>query len=84
MDEFKKIGLDVKYSKEIEDWQKYKDQEKFGKKLEKQMSDEIDRFLKERKQSTAFSSLQDGVRYKSWTPFCIVTFYYSKFTLYLQ
>ena len=48
MEEFKKRGLDIKYSKEIREWLKYKDEEKFKVKLEKQMKDEIERFLRDR------------------------------------
>ena len=48
MCEFKKRGLDTKYSEEIKKWLKYKDEEKFKVKLEKQMKDEIERFLKSR------------------------------------
>ena len=49
MEEFKRRRLDVKYKKEIEEWSVYLDQQKFGKKLEKQMLKEIDRFIFERK-----------------------------------
>ncbi|MCK4445680.1 MAG: hypothetical protein KAW56_01205 [Candidatus Marinimicrobia bacterium] len=52
MCEFKRRGLDVKYEKEIREWLKHKDEEKFSKKLDKQMRDEVERFLKERR-STA-------------------------------
>ena len=48
MFEFKKRGLDIKYSEEIKEWLKYKDEEKFKVKLEKQMKDEIERFLRNR------------------------------------
>ena len=44
MDEFKKKGLDVKYSEEIGEWLKYKDEEEYKVKSEKQMRDEIERF----------------------------------------
>lgn len=47
--EFKKQGLDVKYKKEITEWFNYLDQVEFGKRLEKQMLKEIDRFISERK-----------------------------------
>lgn len=48
MSEFKRRGLDEKYSKKMKQWLKYKDGEKFSKKLEGQMRDEIERFLKDR------------------------------------
>lgn len=47
--EFKKRGLDVKYKKKIDEWFIYLDQIKFGKKLEKQMLKEVDRYLATRK-----------------------------------
>jgi len=46
--EFKKQGLEVKYQREIEEWKKYYRERIFNKKLDKQMRDEIDRFIKER------------------------------------
>lgn len=49
MKEFKKRGLHIKYQKEIEEWFIYLDQVEFGKRLEKQMLEEIDRFISERK-----------------------------------
>ena len=49
MEEFKKRGLPKKYKKEIEEWFIYLDQVEFGKRLEKQMLKEIDRFILERK-----------------------------------
>lgn len=49
MAEFKKQGLHIKYQKEIAEWFAYLDQQKFGKKLEKQMLQEIDRFIADRK-----------------------------------
>ena len=49
MEEFKKQGLHIKYKKEIEKWFVYLDQQEFGKRLEKQMLKEIDRFISERK-----------------------------------
>ena len=48
MREFKKQGLDIKYQREIEEWKKYYRERIFSKKLDKQMRDEIDRFIKER------------------------------------
>jgi len=49
MKEFRKRGLDVVYKKEIEEWFIYLDQIKFGKKLEKQMLKEADRYLSTKK-----------------------------------
>jgi len=49
MEEFKKRKLHIRYKKEIEEWFRYLDQVEFGKKLEKQMLEEIDRFVSERK-----------------------------------
>ena len=46
MKEFIARGLDKKYSKEIEAWKKYKREQKFAKKLDKQMKNEIERFRK--------------------------------------
>ena len=37
-------GLDKVYSKEIAEWKKYIDEQKFSIKLDKQMKDEIERF----------------------------------------
>lgn len=51
MIEFRKRGLDIKYHNEIEAWKKYKDEKDFEKKLEKQMQEEIERFLKTKKNS---------------------------------
>jgi len=48
MAEFKKRKLEIKYQKKIEEWKKYKREEKFGKKLDKQIRDEIDRFIRDR------------------------------------
>ena len=49
MKEFKKQGLHIKYKKEIAEWFNYLDQVEFGKRLEKQILKEIDRFISERK-----------------------------------
>jgi len=49
MEEFKKQGLDIKYKEEIDGWFTYLDQVEFGKRLEKQMLKEIDRFISKRK-----------------------------------
>ena len=43
---FRKLKLDIKYQKEIEAWLLATKQDKFGKKLDKQMLDEIDRFMR--------------------------------------
>lgn len=49
MEEFTKRDLQVKYEEEIEAWFVYLDQQKFGKKLEKRMLIEIERFISERR-----------------------------------
>lgn len=46
---FKKLKLDIKYQKEIEAWLLDTKQKKFSKKLDKQMLDEIDRFMRGKK-----------------------------------
>ena len=43
---FRKLKLDIKYQKEIMDWLLAMKQEKFKKKLGKQMIDEIDRYMR--------------------------------------
>ena len=48
MSEFKKRGLDVVYADEIEAWKKCKREKDFEIKLEKQMKEEIERFIKYR------------------------------------
>lgn len=45
--EFLSRELDKVYAKEIEEWEKYIREQKFGIKLDKQMRNEIDRFRKE-------------------------------------
>jgi len=50
--EFIARGLDKDYSKEIEEWKKYKREKKFAKKLNKEMKDEIERFEKDIKEWT--------------------------------
>ena len=45
MKEFKKQGLHIKYKEEIEAWFVYLNQQEFGKKLEKQMLQEIERYM---------------------------------------
>ena len=46
---FKKLKLDIKYQKEIEAWLLQTKQEKFSKKLEKQMLEEIERYMESKK-----------------------------------
>ena len=46
MKEFIARGLDKVYAKEIEEWKKYKREQKFAVKLDKQMKDEIECFQK--------------------------------------
>ena len=48
MKEFKARGLDTRYEKEIKEWLRHKDEERFGKKLEAQMLKEIERFTRSR------------------------------------
>ena len=43
---FQKLGLEIKYQKEIEVWLLMTRQEKFSKKLDKQILDEIDRYTR--------------------------------------
>ena len=43
---FRKLGLEIKYQKEIEAWLLMTRQEKFSKKLDKQILDEIDRYMR--------------------------------------
>ena len=52
MKEFISRGLDKVYSKEIEEWKKYKREKKFSKKLDKKMKDEIENFKKDIKEWT--------------------------------
>ena len=42
--EFISRGLEKTYAKEIAEWKKYIDEQKFSIKLDKQMKDEIERF----------------------------------------
>jgi len=49
MAEFLRRGLDRVYSKEIEEWKKYYREQKFAKKLDKQMKAEIKRFKEDLK-----------------------------------
>jgi len=46
---FKKLKLDIKYQKEIEEWLLYTKQEKFSKKLDRQMLAEIERYMSGKK-----------------------------------
>jgi len=43
---FRKLGLEIKYQKEIMAWLLTMKQEKFARKLDKQMLNEIDRFMR--------------------------------------
>jgi len=45
MKKFKEMGLHIKYKKEIAEWFRYLDQQKFSRKLEKQMLEEINRYM---------------------------------------
>ena len=47
--EFKKQGLEVKYQKEIEAWRKYKREKEFAIRIEKEILDEVERFINSRK-----------------------------------
>ena len=47
MKEFIARGLDKTYAKEIEEWKKYKREQKFAKELDKEMKAEIKNFEKE-------------------------------------
>ena len=47
--EFLKLGLQDKFKEDIEAWFIYLDQQRFGKKLEKQMMEEIERYLATKK-----------------------------------
>ena len=49
MKEFKKRGLDIVFAEEIKEYQKYLREKKFAEKLDKQMKEEIERFIKSRK-----------------------------------
>ena len=48
MYEFRKQKLDIKYQKEIEEWKKYYRERIFAEKLDKQMKEEIERFINSR------------------------------------
>jgi len=39
------LKLDIRYQREIEEWLLYTKQEKFSKKLDRQMLNEIDRYM---------------------------------------
>jgi len=49
MKEFRKRKLDIKYQKEIKEWFIYLDQLEFGKKLEKLILKEVNRFMANKK-----------------------------------
>ena len=49
MAEVKKRGLDIVFAEEIKEYQKYLREKKFAEKLDKQMKEEIERFLNSRK-----------------------------------
>lgn len=49
MAEFRKRKLEIKYQKEIEKWKRYYRERIFAEKLDKQMRDEIERFIRDRK-----------------------------------
>ena len=48
MYEFRKQKLDIVYQKEIEEWKKYYREKIFADKLDKQMKEEIERFINSR------------------------------------
>ena len=52
MEEFITRGLGTKYVGEIKAWQKYYREQKFAKKLDKQMREEVKRFKKDIKNWT--------------------------------
>ena len=45
---FRDLGLEERYQEEIEAWLLHAKQEKFSKQLDKQILNEIDRFMKEK------------------------------------
>lgn len=47
LEEFISRGLDKTYAKEIEEWKKYKREQKFAKKLNKEMRKEVECFQRE-------------------------------------
>ena len=49
MAEVKKRGLDIVFAEEIKEYQKYLREKKFAEKLDKQMREEIERFINSRK-----------------------------------
>ena len=49
MTEFIRQGLHKKFKKEIEEWFIYLDQQEFGRKLEKQILQEIERYMSGKK-----------------------------------
>jgi len=46
---FRKLGLDIVYQKEIMEWLLYTKQQRFAKKAEKQILDEIERYMSGKK-----------------------------------
>jgi hypothetical protein len=48
MDEFVKRGLQKVYKEDIEAWFIYLDQQEFGKELEEQMKNEVERYMEGR------------------------------------
>jgi len=64
--EFKRHKLDIKYQKEIEEWLKYKREEYFGKKSEKQIQDEIERFMKENTAKNIDKIIEKKFGKKNW------------------
>jgi len=64
MKEFTKRNLQVEYKEEIAAWFVYLDQQKFGKKLEKQMMAEIKRFITARK--TIYELIEEIFNKPEW------------------
>ena len=64
MEEFKKQNLHIKYQKEIAEWFNYLDQQEFGEKLEKQMMEEIERFMSTKK--TVEEILKEMIKEPKW------------------
>ena len=64
MYEFKKHKLDIIYQKEIAEWFVYLDQQEFGKKLELQIMEEIERFMSTKK--TAEEIVNEMIKEPKW------------------
>ena len=64
MYEFKKQKLDIIYQKEIAEWFNYLDQQEFGKELEAQMMEEIERYVNTRK--TVEEILEEIIKEPKW------------------